>query len=67
MYLCHACGEYIERESDDGLPLKKWRKSYCEKTGKDVRIWLKLWHGMPHRHSSPNEHSPAAPGAPPKP
>jgi hypothetical protein len=54
MYRCNACGEYIERESNDGKTLKKWRKSYCEKTGKNVRIWLKLWHGMPHRHFSPN-------------
>jgi hypothetical protein len=54
MYLCHACGEYIERESNDGKTLKKWRKSYCEKTGKNVRVWLKLEHNIPHRHSSPN-------------
>jgi hypothetical protein len=53
MYLCHACGEYIERETEGGK-LKKWRKSYCEKAGKDVRIWLKLSHNMPHHHSSPN-------------
>jgi hypothetical protein len=51
MYLCHACGKYVEREVEDGRPLKKWRKSYCEKTGKNVRIWLKLEHNMPHQHS----------------
>ncbi len=51
MYFCHACGKYVEREVEDGRPLKKWRKSYCEKTGKNVRVWLKLEHNMPHQHS----------------
>lgn len=55
MYLCHACGNYIEREAEDGKPLKKWRKSYCEETGKNARIWLQLEHNMPHRHSPPND------------
>jgi hypothetical protein len=54
MYLCHACGNYIEREAEDGKPLKRWRMSYCEKTGKNARIWLKLEHNMPNRHSPPN-------------
>jgi hypothetical protein len=61
MYLCHACGKYVEREAVDGK-LKKWRKSYCEKTGKDVRIWLKLSHNMPHHHSSPNSSDPKLAG-----
>jgi hypothetical protein len=43
MYLCHHCGEYIERKAEGGKP-KKWLKSYCEKTGKDTRLWLKLTH-----------------------
>jgi len=47
MYLCHACGEYIERGAEAGKPLKKWRNSYCCKTGKNARIWLKLQHSMP--------------------
>jgi len=54
-YLCHACGEYIEREGEEGKPLPKWKKSFCEATGKNVRVWLKLEHNVPHRHSSPNK------------
>ena len=46
-YLCHACGKLIERDSEDGKTLKKWRKSFCESTGKNTRIWLKLTHNMP--------------------
>lgn len=33
-YLCHACGKTMMRES-----AKRWMKSICEATGKDVRIW----------------------------
>lgn len=54
MYLCHACGNYIEREAEDGKALKKWRLSYCKTTGRKVRIWLKLEHNMSHRHPSLN-------------
>jgi hypothetical protein len=50
LYLCHACGSYLEREAEPGQPLKKWRTSYCEKTGKNVRTWLQVAHNMPHRH-----------------
>jgi hypothetical protein len=39
-YLCHACGNYIERQADDRKPLKKWRKSYCQQTGQTTRIYL---------------------------
>ena len=48
-YLCHACGKFFERESEDGRTLKKWLKSFCAETGKDSRIWLKLSHNMPCR------------------
>jgi hypothetical protein len=47
MYLCHACGKFIEREAEGDKPLKKWIKSYCQSTDKNVRIWLKLEHNMP--------------------
>jgi hypothetical protein len=47
MYLCYACGKVIERQAEDNKPLKKWRKSFCESTSKNVRIWLKLEHNMP--------------------
>lgn len=49
IYLCHACGKQVEREAPEGQPLKKWRKSYCERTGKDARIWL-----TQRRHLPPN-------------
>jgi hypothetical protein len=54
MYLCHACGKFMEREAEDGKPLKKWIKSFCLSTGKDTRLWLMLKHNMP---SSARTHS----------
>jgi len=33
-YRCNACGKTVMRESS-----KRWMKSLCEATGKDVRIW----------------------------
>ncbi len=41
-----ACGQFIERQADKWNPLKKWRNSYCETTGKNTRIWLKFTHTM---------------------
>jgi len=37
-YRCNHCGKTVARVQD-GEP-KKWIKSYCEKTRKDVRIVL---------------------------
>lgn len=34
-YRCVHCGEVVERES-----IKKWRNSYCSKTGRNVRLQL---------------------------
>ena len=33
LYRCKHCGKTVEREGT-----KQWRKSFCEKTGKNVRI-----------------------------
>ena len=33
-YYCKHCGKILEREST-----KKWIKSYCSETGKNVRIY----------------------------
>jgi ribosomal protein L37AE/L43A len=35
LYRCKHCGKTIEREGT-----KQWRKSFCEKTGKNARIML---------------------------
>jgi len=32
-YHCKHCGQTVKRQSE-----KKWIKSYCEKTGKNVRL-----------------------------
>ncbi len=34
-YKCTHCGKVVNRESN-----KKWIKSYCDETGKDVRLML---------------------------
>ena len=34
-YKCNHCGKIVNRESN-----KKWIKSYCDATGKDVRLLL---------------------------
>lgn len=34
-YKCNHCGKIVNRESN-----KKWIKSYCDETGKDVRLML---------------------------
>lgn len=34
-YKCTHCGKIVDRESN-----KKWIKSYCDETGKDVRLML---------------------------
>ena len=34
-YKCIHCGYIVERESD-----KKWIKSYCEMSGKNIRLQL---------------------------
>lgn len=34
-YKCTHCGKIVNRESN-----KKWIKSYCDETGKDVRLVL---------------------------
>lgn len=40
-YKCHACGRVVEMEADwRNGEFRQWRKSYCERTGKDVRIYL---------------------------
>ena len=52
MYLCHACGQFIEREAENGKPLKSWRKSYCQRSEKNARIWLKLEHNIPSANAS---------------
>jgi tRNA(Ile2) C34 agmatinyltransferase TiaS len=33
LYRCKHCGKIVEREGS-----KQWRKSFCEHTGKNVRI-----------------------------
>ena len=33
MYYCNHCGKTVSRNTE-----KAWIKSYCEKTGKDVRL-----------------------------
>lgn len=33
-YRCNCCGGIYERESE-----KNWIKSYCEKTGRDARLY----------------------------
>ncbi len=35
VYYCKHCKRYLKRDSS-----KKWIKSYCERSGKDVRITL---------------------------
>jgi len=34
-YRCPYCGKVVERDSD-----KAWIKSWCETTGKDVRLQI---------------------------
>lgn len=38
LYRCKHCGEIVSRQVDG--PPKKWIKSYCERTGKDVHLVL---------------------------
>ena len=38
-YYCRACGKHCQREAVNGKP-KRWMKSFCESTGRDVRIYL---------------------------
>jgi hypothetical protein len=38
-YRCAHCGKITVRKTDKMLP-KRWIKSYCESTGKNVRLQL---------------------------
>jgi hypothetical protein len=38
-YRCAHCGKITRRQADNTLP-KRWIKSYCEATGKNVRLQL---------------------------
>ena len=38
-YSCSHCGKILRREQTE-TPPKQWRKSFCERVGKDVRITL---------------------------
>lgn len=36
-YYCNHCKQEVKRDSD-----KRWIKSFCEATGKNVRLWKKV-------------------------
>jgi len=41
IYYCKNCNSFLYRKTETGKPHKKWIKTYCEKTGKNTRVYLR--------------------------